>query len=333
MSFKNVYRIALIAGVVLALVGSLLPSLAAAEKITIKAVSAWPKTTYETENFLKLLEIVKAKVDAEAPGQLEIQFLGGPEVISNMEQVEAARKGLVDLVSTTAGYYVSVVPEADAMTLTRIRSWEERAKGVNDIMNKIHQAKINCFYLGRIGTDIPFTVYLTKPVDKADFDGMSIRCAPTHVAALKKLNAKPVVIPPTEVYTALERGVCQGLVWPAGLIRDWGWDKVVKFTVDPGFYQGAMIILMNLDKWNKLPPNLQKILLDSQDQAEHLAAERATKATKDAAEAMAKEGMKTIKLPDAEAKKLVDTAYSTLWEVVIGKSPEYGPKLRELVSQ
>jgi TRAP-type mannitol/chloroaromatic compound transport system substrate-binding protein len=192
MSFKNVYRIALIAGVVLALVGSLLPSLAAAEKITIKAVSAWPKTTYETENFLKLLEIVKAKVDAEAPGQLEIQFLGGPEVISNMEQVEAARKGLVDLVSTTAGYYVSVVPEADAMTLTRIRSWEERAKGVNDIMNKIHQAKINCFYLGRIGTDIPFTVYLTKPVDKADVDGMSIRRA--RPMGRSRGGSKPVVI-------------------------------------------------------------------------------------------------------------------------------------------
>ena len=159
---------------------------------------------------------------------------------------------------------------------------------------------------------------------------MSIRCAPTHVAALKKLNAKPVVIPPTEVYTALERGVCQGLVWPAGLIRDWGWDKVVRYAVEPGFYQGAMLILLNLDTWKKLPPNIQKILLESEDQAEHLAAERAAKTTKEAAEAMAKEGMKTIKLPDAEAKKLVDTAYSTLWEVVIGKSPEYRPKLREI---
>jgi TRAP-type transport system periplasmic protein len=332
MSPKKVFRITLIVIALLALVGSY-SVCSAADKITIKAVSAWPKTTYETGNFLKLLEIIKTKVAAEAPGQLEIQFLGGPEVIPNMEQVEAARKGLVDLVCTTAGYYLSVVPEADALTLTRIRSWEERAKGVNDIMNKIHQKKINCFYLGRIGTDIPFTLYLTKPIEKANLDGLSIRCAPTHVAALKKLNAKPVVIPPTEVYTALERGVCQGLVWPAGLIRDWGWDKVVKYTVDPGFYQGAMIILMNLDTWKKLPPNIQKILLESENQAEHLAAERAAKHTKEAAEAMAKEGMKTIKLPDAEAKKLVNTAYSTLWDVVISKSPEYGPKLRELVSK
>jgi TRAP-type transport system periplasmic protein len=332
MSPKKVFRITLIAIALLALVGPYSLG-SAAEKITIKAVSAWPKTTYETGNFLKLLEIIKTKVAAEAPGQLEIQFLGGPEVIPNMEQVEAARKGLVDLVSTTAGYYLSVVPEADAMTLTRIHSWEERAKGVNDIMNKIHQKKINCFYLGRIGTDIPFTLYLTKPIETANLEGLSIRCAPTHVAALKKLNAKPVVIPPTEVYTALERGVCQGLVWPAGLIRDWGWDKVVKYTVDPGFYQGAMIILMNLDKWKKLPPNLQKIILESEDQAEHLASERAKKVTKEAAAAMAKEGMKTIKLPDPEAKKLVNTAYSTLWDVVISKSPEYGPKLKELVSK
>ncbi len=332
MSSKSVCRTALIVGVLFALVGSF-SVCAAAEKITIKAVSAWPKTTYETENFLKLLELVKAKVDKEAPGQFEIQFLGGPEVIPNMEQVEAARKGLVDLVCTTAGYYLSVVPEADAMTLTRIRSWEERAKGVNDLMNKIHQEKVNCFYLGRIGTDIAFTLYLTKPIEGADFNGMSIRCAPTHVAALKKLNAKPVVIPPTEVYTAMERGVVQGLIWPAGLIRDWGWDKVAKFTVDPGFYIGAMIILMNNDTWKKLPPNIQKIVLEAQDEAERYAADRAQKRVKESAEAMAKEGMKTIKLPDAEAKKLVDTAYSTLWEVVISKSPENGPKLRDLVSK
>jgi TRAP-type C4-dicarboxylate transport system substrate-binding protein len=331
MAPKRVYQMAAIVGVLILLIGWSVCQ--AADKITIKAVSAWPKTTYETGNFLKFLEIVKDKVAKEAPGQFEIQFLGGPEVIPNMEQVEAARKGLVDLVSTTAGYFLSMVPEADALTLTRIHSWQERAKGVNDLMNKIQEKKINCFYLGRIGTDIPFTVYLTKPIEKADFKGMSIRCAPTHVAALKKLNAKPVVIPPTEVYTALERGVVQGLIWPAGLIRDWGWDKVVKYTVDPGFYQGAMIIQMNLDTWKKLPPKIQKIVLESEDQAEHLAAERAKKYTKEAAEAMAKEGMKTIKLPDAEAKKLVDTAYSTLWEVVISKSPEYGPKLKELVSK
>jgi TRAP-type transport system periplasmic protein len=331
MSSKRIYQIAMILGILMLLVGWSVSQ--AADKITIKAVSAWPKTTYETENFMKLLEIIKAKVDKEAPGQFEIQFLGGPEVIPNMEQVEAARKGLVDLVSTTAGYYLSVVPEADSMTLSRIKSWEERAKGVNDILNEIHQKKINCYYMGRIGTEIPFTIYLTKPVDKADFNDMSIRCAPTHVAALKKLNAKPVVIPPTEVYTALERGVVQGLIWPAGLIRDWGWDKVVKYTVDPGFYQGAMLIMMNLDTWKKLPPNIQKIVLEAQDQAERLAAERAQQRTKKDAEAMAKEGMKTIKLPDAEAKKLVDTAYSTLWEVVISKSPEYGPKLKDLVSK
>ncbi len=332
MSSKKACRIALVVGLMLAMIGSF-PLCSAAQKITIKAVSAWPKTTYETENFLKLLELVKAKVDKEAPGQFEIQFLGGPEVIPNMEQVEAARKGLVDLVSTTAGYYLSVVPEADAMTLTRIRSWEERAKGVNDLMNKIHQEKVNCFYLGRIGTDISFTLYLTKPIEGADFNGMSIRCAPTHVAALKKLNAKPVVIPPTEVYTALERGVVQGLIWPAGLIKDWGWDKVTKYRVDPGFYIGAMIILMNNDTWKKLPPNIQKIVLEAEDEAERYAAERAQKRVKELADAMAKEGMKTIKLPDAEAKKLVDTAYSTLWEVVISKSPENGPKLRDLVSK
>lgn len=72
MSRKKSYRIALITGVLLAAVILLPLGSCAADKITIKAVSAWPKTVFEVQNFLQFLELVKAKVAAEAPGQLEI---------------------------------------------------------------------------------------------------------------------------------------------------------------------------------------------------------------------------------------------------------------------
>jgi len=330
MSPKRIRRIVLIVGALLVLLGSFSICLAASEKITIKAVSAWPKTVFEVQNFMKFLDIVKAKVDAQSPGKFEIQYLGGPEVIPYNEQIEALRNGLVDMVFTTTGYYVSAVPEADALNLSWLLPWEERAKGVNDLMNKIHQEKINSYYLGRIGPGIPFTLYLTKPVETADFKGLAIRCAPTHVAFLKKVGAQPVVIPPPDVYTALERGVCQGLIWPAGLITDWGWDKVVKFTVDPPFYNGANLILINLNTWKKLPEPVQKLLIVAEEEAERYAMDRGQKRVQESAEAMAKQGMKTIKLPEAEAKKLVDAANSSLWEVIISKAPETGPKLKEL---
>ena len=116
---------------------------------TLKAVSAWPKNVYEVQNYLKLIEIIQDKVDQNYPGELKIQYIGGPEVFPNREQVEAARNGLVDMVFTTVGYYVSALPVVDGLNLTRLKPWEERKQGVNAFLETLHQEAVNCFYLGR----------------------------------------------------------------------------------------------------------------------------------------------------------------------------------------
>ena len=306
---------------------------AAPKKAKLRAVSAWPKTVFEVQNFMKFLDLVKENVEKQYPGELEIQYTGGPEVIPNREQVEALRNGLVDMVFTTDGYYVSVVPESNALSLTRIKPWEERAKGVNELMNKIHQDKVNAYYLGRMGSELPFIVYLTKPVESADLTGLKIRCSPTHINFLKKLGAQPLVIPPPDVYTALERGLADGYVWVAGLIEDWGWHEVTKYVVNQPFYIAANVILINKNAWDKIPAHLQKLLIQTEEQAEHYAVERAETQIKKGFDSYKKQGIKFIDLPPVEAEKFDEAAYSALWDIVIKKAPENGPKLREMVSK
>ncbi len=209
---------------------------AASTSIKLRAVTAWPKTVFEVQNFMKFLDMVKENVAKQYPGELEIKYTGGPEVIPNRDQVEALRNGIIDIVFTTDGYYTSALPEVNALSLTQIKPWEERSTGVNDFLNKGHEEKLNSFYLGRMGSGIPFTLYLNKPIATADFTGLKIRCSPTHINFLKKLGAQPLVIPPPDVYTALERGLADGFIWPAGLIRDWGWHEVTKYIVTTNFW-------------------------------------------------------------------------------------------------
>ncbi|MBW2021672.1 MAG: TRAP transporter substrate-binding protein DctP [Deltaproteobacteria bacterium] len=307
---------------------------ALAGKHVIKAVSAWPKTVYEVKNFIKFLEIVEKNVAGRAPAQLEVKYLGGPEVIPNRDQVEALRRGLVGMVFTTSGYYVSAVPVVDGLNLSELNPWEEREKGVNSFLNNIHNEKVKAEYLGRLGVGLPFMLFLNKPISKvSDLKGMKIRCSPTHTAFLKKIGAQPVVIPPPDVYTALERGVVDGFIWVAGLIRDWGWDKVVKYRVEPGFYAATNVVLINKKVWDDLPGNLKKILLDSEVEAEKAAAKRAEKHLAHENALMEKAGMKVIKLSPVEAKKLKKAAYDALWEVVIRKSGDNGRKLRKMISK
>jgi TRAP-type C4-dicarboxylate transport system substrate-binding protein len=308
--------------------------MAEAKTITIKAVTAWPKSVWEVGNFNKFMDIVKERVAQKYAGQLEIQYAGGPEVIPNQEQVEAARMGVVDMVFTTDGYYVSAVPEINALSVSMLDGWEERAKGVNAFLDKIHQEKVSCVYMGRLGHNLPFTIYLTKPVKGLDdLKGLKIRCSPTLVGFLKKIGANPVVIPPPEVYTALERGVVDGFTWPAGLIKDWGWEKVTKCVLQPGVYNGANVLVMNKKKWDEIPADLQKLLIEAEDEAARLAKQRALDLIKNEKEALQKMGVLYVELPSADAKKLTDAAYSALWDVIIEKSPVNGPKLREMVTK
>jgi TRAP-type C4-dicarboxylate transport system substrate-binding protein len=306
----------------------------AAPKVTLKAVTAWPKTVWEVGNFNKFLEVVRQNVAKTHPGELEIQYLGGPEVTPSNEQVEACRMGVVDMVFTTDGYYVSAVPEINALSVSMLDGWEERAKGVNDFLDKIHREKVGSAYLGRLGHNLPFTIYTTKPVKSlSDLAGMKIRCSQTLIPVLKKLGAQPVVLPPTEVYTALERGVADGYVFPEGLIRDWGWEKLTKTVIHPGFYNGANVVLVNQKKWDQLPDSLKKILTDSIDQGAHSAKERSVALMKSEQDAFKKMGIQYVELQPADAKRLVDAAYSSLWDIIIEKSPVNGPKLRQMVTK
>jgi len=38
--------------------------------------------------------------------------------------------------------------------------------------------------------------------------------------------------------------------------------QVCKYVVDPAFYTGGVVIIINLDVWNELPKNLQTLITD-----------------------------------------------------------------------
>jgi len=304
------------------------------KKITLYAVTAWPATVRESKNFLEFVEIVNAGAKAKHPGELEIKYRGGPEAVPTASQGEAIRTGIVDMVFTTTSYYTGLVPEAEAAKLTQFHPWEERARGFNDFFNKLHESKMNSFYLGRLGEDIPFQLYLNVKVSRPqDLKGLKIRVSPKYRAFMKALGATPVVIPPGDVYTALERHVVDGYVWPAVGIRDWGWEAVTKYIVGPGFYNVDNVILINLDTWKSLPAHLQKLLLDSMVEAEHKIVAKMQSLLEKERPILVSKGLKVIEFSPADAKWYLDTAYSAGWDEIMSKCPEYGPKLKEFLTK
>ena len=305
----------------------------AAETVTLKAVTAWPKTATDNQAFFIFTELVEQMVAKRAPGELKIQYIGGPEAVKTMDQVAAAQRGMVDMVFTTNAYYLSLLPEVDALKLSPFTPMEERTGGALAYLNALHEQRIGIRYHARLGLDLRFHLYTTKPIKGADLKGLNIRVSPNQLQAIKALGANPIVIPPTEVYAALERHVVDGYCWPSVGIRDWGWDKVTKFVVDPGFYNVPNPVLINLKTWNSLPKKLQDILDEAAVEGEKKAVAHFADLLKKERPILQKQGIEVIELSTAEKENFLKVAYDEGWKEILGKSPQTGAKLKEIFTK
>jgi TRAP-type transport system periplasmic protein len=304
-----------------------------AQTITLKAVTAWPKNASDNKSLDFFLESVARQVAEKYPGQLKINLVGGPEAVKIQDQVHAAQTGMVDIVHTTIAYYVSELPEVDAMKLSEFTPWEERANGAWAFYNDLHEKRLGLYFLGRIGTDLPFLLYLTKPIKTADLKGFNIRVSPMYLQMIKGLGGNPVVIPPTDVYNALERHVVDGYCWPAIGIREWGWEKQTKYFVTSGFYSGPHPMVMNLKTYNGLPKKFQDVLNEAAKEAERKIVAYYQEEEKKEFPLLKQAGLQAIDLPPAEKEKFLKIAYDEGWKDVIEKCPKTGPELKKLLTK
>ena len=307
--------------------------IAKAEQITLKAITAWPKNASDNKSLDFFIESVEQQVAKKYPGELKINLIGGPEAVKITDQVQAAQTGMVDIVHTTNAYYVHLLPEADAMKLSNLTPWEERASGAWAYYNDLHEKKLGLYFLGRIGTDLPFSLYLTKPIRTADLKGFNIRVSPMYLQLVKGLGGNPVVIPPTEVYSALERNVVDGYGWPTIGIREWGWEKHTKYIVEPSFYSGPHPMVMNLKTWNGLPKKFKDVITEASMEAERKIVAYYKEEIKKEMSLLKQAGLQVIDLPPAEKEKFLKIAYEEGWKDVLAKSPEAGAKLKELLTK
>jgi TRAP-type C4-dicarboxylate transport system substrate-binding protein len=95
-----------------------------------------------------------------------------------------------------------------------------------------------------------------------DLKGMKIRCTGMAAKVVTALGGVPVAMPMGETYDAISRGVVDGSMAPQEALQGWKWGEVVKFTTEcfGAAYTAGFFVVMNKDRWNKLSPDIQKII-------------------------------------------------------------------------
>jgi TRAP-type C4-dicarboxylate transport system substrate-binding protein len=317
-------RSTFIAGVAVVLAAST----AAAQEVTLRAVSSFAEGTEFSKNFERFIE----KVNADGKGLIKINYIGGPRAVPPFEVGNAVRTRVVDIANVTGAFYTNLMPEADGFKLNGKPMSEQRKNGTWEYINQLHNQKLNSYYLARQFHNVPFHIYLNKKIDKLDFTGLKIRVTPVYKDIVEALGGTAITTAPGEVYTALERGVVDGYGWPIQGIFDMNWQEKTKFRVDPGFYSAEVSLIMNLDKWKAISAAQKDVLMKNVIALEN-ANDSWKKANDDDTKRQAQVGIQVITFDAATSKQFVDKAYDVAWTNLIKASPTYGPQMKKLFSR
>lgn len=299
-----------------------------AQPMELKAVSFLPKDHVLCAMVPPWID----RVNTELKEVLKVNWVGGPEVMPPFEQHEAVRKGIFQVGFIPAAYYGGILPEADAISLSRYDFKKEREKGGTwDYFVERHK-KINMMLLGTWQYN-PFYLFVKKPVGKLeDLKGIKMRTAAKYDKMMLKLGMIPVTVQFGETYTALQRGVVDGFGWPTMGPREWGWLEYVKNVIDIPFYSRQnTFILMNLDIWNKLSKDVQNKLINVTIKYEPEMRAYFEKEIEKEKKEQEKIGIKRIKFSPEDTKKYIDTANDAFWEDLEKKVPDEVKTLKKLM--
>jgi len=314
--------------------GAVPASVFCADQIALNWASMLPKTASET---VALQKLFFDKVNEKAKGQLVINYRGGPEVIGQFDLGAAVQKGVIDIAMVSVGFYEALVPGNGAAMLSELTPQEERKPGgAYYFLDEMHQ-KAGMKYLGRTAPskDLFFFTYLNKKVTtQKEFSGFRIGCSAGARAAVEGWGASVTNVKITDYYNAMERGLVDSISGcPLDIWVSLGAQEVTKYVIDHPYYVSTAVAIMNLNSWNKLPKNLQTLLIESMTEYEKEKVGVEQKNREEARQKMINAKVEFYKLSPPVAQWYVSTAYKAAWDYQQKRFPEVTTKLRELLTK
>lgn len=242
------------------------PCMAADAPIKWKAQTLWAAQETPQKTFEDLCKKIKIMTN----GRLEIEPYPAGAIVPTNETLTALQSNVLQVIHVWPGYASGKNPAFAALT-DLIFAYE-------------HPWELDTFMHYRGGLDLlrelykPFGAYTVgvmfwgveswpskKPIGKMDdFKGLKIR-EPQGMEAefMAKAGASVVVLPGTEIFSAMDKGVVEATNWATASINDkMGFHQMAPYFTYPGFHSMPVgDFTVNQKEWDKLPEDIKQILV------------------------------------------------------------------------
>ena len=203
-------------------------------------------------------------------GRIVVKRFPGAQMGPTPQHYDFARTGQADVAWFLHGGTPGRFPLTEIISLPfMVGSSEIGTKTLNDpeLRAKYLDAEHKGVKVLLLLTHQPGGPHTTKKAIRTmdDFKGLRLRFASPPIRDLVQgLGATPVGVPPTEIAEQLQKGTIDGAFIDyggAGIAFKLG--GTIKYSTELYAYVSSFAVAMNEDFWNKLPPDLKKLVVDS----------------------------------------------------------------------
>jgi TRAP-type C4-dicarboxylate transport system substrate-binding protein len=208
------------------------------------------------------------KVEAESGGRIKVQLFHAMQLGGAPPQLfDQARDGVVDLTWTVLGYTPGRFPKTEVFELPFMSgNAEQSSKAIQEYVEKFAADEFKDVKLIAVHTHGPGLFHTKTPVTGLEsLRGMKVRGGSRIINnMLTKLGATPVGMPVPAVTEALSKGVIDGTTIPWEVTPALKVTEMVKnhttFAGKDGLYTQTFAFSMNKASYDRLPPDLKKVI-------------------------------------------------------------------------
>lgn len=222
---------------------------------TIRFGHLWPTVAGP---HTQIMQVWADTVEAESNGRIKVEIYPSGQLSAPPAQYDSVKNRVMDATATVIGYSAGRFPLTQVVELPGVSNDGKHGSCILQTMfdqglldTEYEDTHPLFFFVHGAGA---FHTKGTLVDSPDDLEGLRIR-RPTVVVAniLTELGAQPVGMPAPESYTAMQRGVIDGVALP--------WEGVLSFRLNEeaeyhteigGMYTAAFIVTMNKDLYESL---------------------------------------------------------------------------------
>ena len=236
----------------------LMPTVTVAGSIKLSYANFPPAPTFPCVQ----MERWKTEVEKRTAGKVAIDTYPGGTLLGAKNMMDGVIAGQADIGCLAMAYQPGrfIVTNATGLPMG-LPNAKVASMVLWDIYQKYQPASFDKVKVLTMFTTAPTNIMSKVPVRTLDdIKGLDLRSPGGAVQILKAWGANPVGMPMPATVEALQKGVVKGLFSSTETMKDFKFAESCKYVTLTNTLIVPFAVVMNMDKWNSLPKDVQMVM-------------------------------------------------------------------------